>query len=51
MKKYDKHSLRLFKISTMPKLVDMKVYIIDFDTVRKCVWMPEYNLIESVQYF
>ena len=50
MKKYDKHSLRLFKISTMPKmLVDMKVYIIDFDISGKInVWMPEYNLIESV---
>ena len=50
MKKYDKHSLRLFKISTMPKmLVDMKVYIIDFDISGKInVWMPEYNLVESV---
>ena len=49
MKKYDKHSLRLFKISTMPKmLVDMKVLllILIFRVIN--VWMPEYNLIESV---
>ncbi len=51
MKRYDKHTLRLYKISTMPKnVVEMKGYILDFDPKGKIsLWIQDYTMIETVR--